>query len=566
MSYFHIFDSVQGLQSIAVVMGLMAVAGMLHIYADKLPSKVGTWGVFSLLMLVAALHQMLFDAIAEDAFITFRYAERLVQGDGLVFNVGENVEGYSNYLWLMLVASVHWVTGADIPLIGRVLGALLSLGGMAWTFVLATRVNMGQRSAAFVAVGFMATCSTYAAWGLAGLENGLHVVLLLAAIDLAFRGYWRSLSVMWVLLALCRIDGVVWIIPFGIWALIAGRGCSVLRRIWRLFYPFAVLYGAYTFWRVTHFGYWLPNSVAAKQGGDPLLRLGTGVAYMGQQLIAVAPWILVVFLVMFVVLERQNSTKELDALNTELDPDEVLQRVQTWLLCALLGTQVVYVVAIGGDWAPAGRFVTVLIPIAGMLLGIVWAQVTGDSAWNLARRSGRTIMVLACLGALAISYGYPGYFRTVHFWNDLVEDAAVMGTWLHDNVPADTMMISSGAGSVPYHSKLPTLDMYGITNEHVARHGKRSESIKAGHLAADQAYLLSLSPTIIFLDPFVFSKTIPTQARFYLDSRYAPILFLFDDEQGGRYVRLHIHRSAVKELAGLLTRPRHVSLVETTSP
>ncbi|RKX21336.1 MAG: hypothetical protein DRP51_04400, partial [Candidatus Zixiibacteriota bacterium] len=36
----------------------------------------------------------------DDAFITFRYAENLADGYGLVFNPGgEPVEGYSNFLW-----------------------------------------------------------------------------------------------------------------------------------------------------------------------------------------------------------------------------------------------------------------------------------------------------------------------------------------------------------------------------------------------------------------------------------------------------------------------------------
>src|SRR4029434_7187421 len=41
----------------------------------------------------------------DDAFITFRYAANLVAGHGLVFNPGERVEGYSNFLWTILIAA-----------------------------------------------------------------------------------------------------------------------------------------------------------------------------------------------------------------------------------------------------------------------------------------------------------------------------------------------------------------------------------------------------------------------------------------------------------------------------
>ena len=37
--------------------------------------------------------------LTDDAFIAFRYVRNLLEGHGLVFNPGERVEGYSNFLW-----------------------------------------------------------------------------------------------------------------------------------------------------------------------------------------------------------------------------------------------------------------------------------------------------------------------------------------------------------------------------------------------------------------------------------------------------------------------------------
>src|SRR5690606_452754 len=36
--------------------------------------------------------------VCDDAFISFRYAQNLIDGHGLVFNAGERVEGYTNFL------------------------------------------------------------------------------------------------------------------------------------------------------------------------------------------------------------------------------------------------------------------------------------------------------------------------------------------------------------------------------------------------------------------------------------------------------------------------------------
>jgi len=42
----------------------------------------------------------------DDAFISYRYAKHLVEGQGLVFNPGERVEGITNPLFTLLLAGM----------------------------------------------------------------------------------------------------------------------------------------------------------------------------------------------------------------------------------------------------------------------------------------------------------------------------------------------------------------------------------------------------------------------------------------------------------------------------
>jgi hypothetical protein len=42
--------------------------------------------------------------VCDDAFISFRYADNLVRGHGLVFNLGERVEGFTNLAWTLWAA------------------------------------------------------------------------------------------------------------------------------------------------------------------------------------------------------------------------------------------------------------------------------------------------------------------------------------------------------------------------------------------------------------------------------------------------------------------------------
>src|SRR5262249_41619212 len=42
--------------------------------------------------------------LCDDSFIVLRYAQNLLHGQGLVYNPGERVEGYTDLLWVLMVA------------------------------------------------------------------------------------------------------------------------------------------------------------------------------------------------------------------------------------------------------------------------------------------------------------------------------------------------------------------------------------------------------------------------------------------------------------------------------
>ncbi|MCX7840525.1 MAG: hypothetical protein N2559_13895, partial [Anaerolineae bacterium] len=50
------------------------------------------------------------DAV-DDAYISFRYAQNALRGHGLVFNPGERVEGFTNFLWTALMIPLEGSIG-----------------------------------------------------------------------------------------------------------------------------------------------------------------------------------------------------------------------------------------------------------------------------------------------------------------------------------------------------------------------------------------------------------------------------------------------------------------------
>ena len=79
-----------------------------------------------------SLHALIFRFVIDDAFISFRYAQNLNDGHGLVFNPGERVEGYSNLLWVLLTAF-----GMKLGLTRLLWARILGTGAMAGVLALA---------------------------------------------------------------------------------------------------------------------------------------------------------------------------------------------------------------------------------------------------------------------------------------------------------------------------------------------------------------------------------------------------------------------------------------------
>ncbi|HEY8172474.1 MAG TPA: hypothetical protein VIH21_05255, partial [Dehalococcoidia bacterium] len=119
---------------------------------------------------------------SDDSYISYRYAENFASGAGLVWNRGEHVEGYTNFLWVVMLAGFHKF-GADIVLTGRWLGFVLGVAAIAGTYVLTRALVAGEagKIAGAGAALLLAASGPFAVWGTAGLETSLFAALLVAA-------------------------------------------------------------------------------------------------------------------------------------------------------------------------------------------------------------------------------------------------------------------------------------------------------------------------------------------------------------------------------------------------
>ena len=45
------------------------------------------------------------NVVQDDAYISYRYVANFLNGDGLVFNIGERIEGFTNFAWVIYMTA-----------------------------------------------------------------------------------------------------------------------------------------------------------------------------------------------------------------------------------------------------------------------------------------------------------------------------------------------------------------------------------------------------------------------------------------------------------------------------
>lgn len=225
--------------------------------------------------------------LTDDAYIAFRYVSNSQLGHGYVWNAPPflPVEGYTSFLWVVLLDGVWSITGIEPPesanslLLGFSALTLLLAAGMVWRLPLGERLEPARLLLLALVLAGVVTNRTFLAFASSGLETALFNFLLTAWVFMAlFVGRerrWRgpALHGAAALAALARPDGLLFAAAsVGIWlceALAAGveqplrRLLATLARRASELAPLLVA-AAHLLWRYHTYGAWLPNTYYAK--------------------------------------------------------------------------------------------------------------------------------------------------------------------------------------------------------------------------------------------------------------------------------------------------------------
>jgi hypothetical protein len=410
-------------------------------------------------------------ALFDDAMISMQYGKNLAQGHGLVWNAGEKpVEGYSNPLWVLLMAGIHLFPVAITQTSFYV--KLLSL-----LFLILNVINIKLLADEFTEKKFVPLLAAFLSafyfslnnWSLQGMEVGLQALILNSAMFFGVRSLKAKRFSPWpyVLFGigiLLRMDTVAPALAVIAVTVYIDTKWRQQHLAWGLGVVGLTL-GGLTLFRVLYYGDWLPNTYYLKLGGVSLiLRISIGLRRF---------WDFV-----------WNSNWALFALPLSLP---ILDKRKTlWPLYAAFLGQVAYSVYVGGDaWEHVGganRFIAAVMPIFFVIFAITLGQLSSLVISFLKPKDKlghATVQVfLAVFGIFSlISFNRLLVQDDIAKWTlrekpvftESVERYALMGLALKEVTTEDAVIAVVTAGNIPYFSERTAVDLLGKNDPVIAR-------------------------------------------------------------------------------------------------
>jgi arabinofuranosyltransferase len=435
-----------------------------------------------------------FNFTQDDAYISFRYALNYIHGHGLVFNVGERVEGYTNFLWTILLVAGR-LAGSDLVLFSQALGAVFGIGTIIILYrmgnlTLVDRAGRWTPIASGICCLILGSAYSFAYWTVSGLETAAFTFMLLVALYAYLRHSGLTAPCL-VMATLLRPEGALAAVVILTYDFVSHRRITAyagqIGVLWLLFLvPFALF-------KLSYYGSLLPNPFYAKTTFNAQ-QLAYGAQYAGQffwHYLAAG-----VFLVpAFVTLRRMP--------------------VALKVLFAFVLIYSVYIILIGGDVLKVHRFFVPVFPLITIIVVSGFARLF----------KSRILFVFAAMGVLAWQSIVPWeHVSTFHALEKGLTDKMEKITASLTTVDQTDFSIAlSTIGVAGYRLMDHTvIDMLGLTDTVIARHPEKpveglETTWREGHF--NTPYLLSRRPDYILFS--TGSKpSAPAERALYLYSSF----------------------------------------------
>jgi arabinofuranosyltransferase len=507
------------------------------------------WLLLGAAALVLVAHSLAYNFVTDDAYISFVFSRNLAEHGQLSFNLGHPVEGYTNFLWTVILGALM-VIGISPEISSRVLGTICALVTL-YVVVRACERALEKRTWFAALPAIILACSAgFACWTSGGLETQLFTMLVAIAIDgvvaaeLDERAMVR-VAIALALAAMTRPEGLLVAAVIGavrLTSLVIARRW-ITRRDLVAAGLFVAIWAPWFAWRWHYYGYKFPNTYYVKADGawtDPKFAAqmaATGRYYLWNWLTQTR----LIWGLPLVVLGIATAKPR-------------TPRFTLAFTCALLAVvYLIYAASVGGDFMGLHRFIMpVFVAVAVLaVLGMEWLG---------SKLKYAPIWIPVLLGGFAATQFQLTYDSTIscanrncsndhgidspNFLMVYTEDRAAIGRATEACFQPDDFSIVGGAGAQPYYGRMRAIDVFGLVSEKIAHESPRSNP-RPGHTKwGSDAILETYDPDFIFscyqIHRGPISPPLPCNTGFWLAKGFEQVTMLIPDlaERGQFYTFL----------------------------
>ena len=253
------------------------------------PEKTNIKGRFIVLAAIAILISIVYSYklrwLGDDIFIGLRYVQNFLDGNGLVYNKGEKVEGFTDFLWIMLISFFSWMKCNPLTTV-QTLGIVSAVGTLTIFSVIIYKIS--SRLAIFI-IPFvtlaLALNYDFNTWSTSGLEASFFSFLLSSSFYIYFFSAFLEkkklvLSGLFICLALLTRPDTLLIlfVANGLIVLYHLINKNSIPKIISILFLFNLsiifIYIPYFIWRYNYYGFIFPNTYYDKLGNESLFSKG----------------------------------------------------------------------------------------------------------------------------------------------------------------------------------------------------------------------------------------------------------------------------------------------------
>jgi arabinofuranosyltransferase len=461
----------------------------------SLNSAINKKGDFSIeiLLLLAAIAVFIYflnevGHIQDDAFITFRYVKNLNNGNGLVFNAGERVEGYTNFLWTVIFILPAFLK-MDIVGFSQILSSFFGVLVIIAAFFISRSIDRNTTDKLnkknplvlfdLVPVLLLTFTGAFTYWASSGMETSFFIFLVLSGLYFYIK-YHKSnrvnffTPVFLALSTLTRPEGFLFfvIIYFHkIFFVIPDKKekVAILKKIFSRkillevsIFILPVL--IHVIFRLIYYGYLLPNTYYAKVNYD-YSSFKDGMEYLVSFIQDYLLYGAILIIPLAFLLKRKYI-------------------FEISLFGSIIFIYSFYVVIIGGDVLALHRFWLILLPLIYIIWGMFLKELYTLNAEKKLLPGTQLVIILLTASAAIGAYNYLHSEDKINELREketaLVDQFRMQAEVINDleQIYKRKLTIAvSTIGSLSYYTDAVVIDMLGLTDEYIAHNPENIPAI-----------------------------------------------------------------------------------------